>query len=267
MCPLRMCVSVEHTIEERVLVIADVSKTYPGGIQALKGVSLRVSGGCVMSLLGPNGAGKTTLVKCIVGLITPDSGTIRFCGKDLARNPEYGRERIGVVFEEVNNIYGYLSVRENVLYYAYLNGLSYEMAMKFLATWVPRMQLEDKLSTPGFKLSRGMKQKVALMIAMLKDPDLLILDEPTLGLDVPSRRQVIEIIQSLCRQERRMVLLTTHDMALAQEVSDFYCFIHQGKILWHGSPQDLKRHLGAEVALDRAFEQIIQSWRDDSSEP
>lgn len=245
-------------MREQELIAIDVSKTYPGGTTALKSVSVRVSSGRILSLLGPNGAGKTTLVKCIAGLVTPDHGTIHFCGRDLVREPEFGRQRIGVVFEEVNNIYGYLSVSENVLYYAYLNGLSRKAVRDFLQVWLPKMQLEDKASTPGFKLSRGMKQKVALMIAMLKDPDLLILDEPTLGLDVPSRRQVIEVIQGLCQREEKTILLTTHDMALAQEVSDLYCFIKKGQILWSGSAKELEEALGSETSLEKAFERIIQ---------
>lgn len=246
-------------MEDTHLFVADVSKTYPGNVEALKNVSLTISRGRILCLLGPNGAGKSTLVKCIVGLLTPDTGSVRLSGRDIVRDEAYARERIGVVFEEVNNIYGYLSVRENIRYYAHLNGMARTAIPGFLELWLEKMQLTDKAATPGFKLSRGMKQKVAFIIALLKSPELLILDEPTLGLDVRARRDVIDLIKELGTNDETTILLTTHDMALAEEVADLYCFIHRGKALWQGNSPQLTEEFGKDARLESIFTQIM-NW-------
>ncbi len=236
------------------LEVRGVSKTYPLGVRALQAVSLSLAPGRITALLGPNGAGKTTLIHCMTGLVRPEEGAITYGDVDLLKNPGLAADLFGVVFEEVDNVYGYLSVRENIRYFGYLNGLLPGEIRDFEARWVPKVGLQEKVTTPGAKLSRGMKQNLALLIALLKDPPILLLDEPTLGLDVLSRRQVMDMVRSLASEERKTVLLTTHDMGLAQEIADEYYFIQHGRIVWSGTRDRLRQEFGT-----RPLEEVFRS--------
>lgn len=244
------------------LVIQSLSKTYPGGTRALQNIDLTISAGTVTALLGPNGAGKTTLVNCLVGLVRPDVGRIIWNGEDLLAKPQCARDVIGVVFEEVHNIYGYLSVRENIHYFAALNGIAPKAADGLLDLWLPRFELDHKADELGFNLSRGMKQKTALILALLKDPPVLILDEPTLGLDMGSRRRMIDWVQRLVHEQHKAVLLTTHDAALAEELADYYAFLRDGHIVWRGTKQELAAEVGHRD-LETAYRRIIGSAADE----
>lgn len=234
------------------LVIKGLSKTYPGPVHALIDFSMEVKTGCITALLGPNGAGKTTLVECIAGLILPEQGSILYRGRDLVKCPAQAREQFAFLFEEVENVYGYLTVEENLTYFRYLNHTPSKRAsisehLKFLG-------LDAKLSTEAFHLSRGMKQKLALLIALMKGTDFLILDEPTLGLDVQSRRQMFAFLKSLRDDHGKTILLTTHDMGLAQEVSDYYFFINKGRLVWKGARSRLLELFDSEgINLDQAL--------------
>ncbi len=229
------------------LVIKGVSKTYPGAVHALINLSMEVKQGNIAVLLGPNGAGKTTLVECIAGLILPERGSILYRGRDLVKCPV--REQIAFLFEEVENVYGYLTVEENLIYFKYLNHVAIKSG--FVREYLKFLALDTKLSTEVFHLSRGMKQKLALLIALMKGTEFLILDEPTLGLDVQSRRQMFSLLKRLRDDQGKTILLTTHDMGLAQEVSDYYLFINKGRLVWEGPRSKLLELLGNEgVNLD-----------------
>jgi len=246
------------TTNRKVLVIEDLSKTYPGGVRALLDVSLRLQAGSITSLLGPNGAGKTTLVKCIAGVVRPDRGSIRYRGQDLVKHPQVARSAIAFMFEEAEMLYGYLTVSENLTYFSYLNHRP--VSPPVLQDYLTFFELDAKRDVEVFRLSRGMKQKLALLIALLKGTDLLILDEPTLGLDVASRRQMIEFLRRLRDEHGKTILLTTHDMALAQAVSDHYAFIRRGQVVWSGTEGELAARLREEFptaapssSLEEAF--------------
>jgi len=246
------------------LVIKGLSKTYPRGVHALIDLSMEVKRGFITALLGPNGAGKTTLVECIAGLILPDQGYILYRGRDLVKSPVQAREQFAFLFEEVENVYGYLTVEENLAYFRYLNHMPSKRAsirgyLKFLA-------LDAKLSTEVFHLSRGMKQKLAFLIALMKGTDFLILDEPTLGLDVQSRRQMIALLKGLRNDYGKTIRLTTHDMGLAQEVSDYYFFINKGRLVWEGARSRLLElfdskgiNLDQVLPLEQLFLHLMES--------
>lgn len=247
------------------LVLQGLSKTYPGEVHALVNATLRVREARITALLGPNGAGKTTLVNCTAGLVLPDSGSIEYRGRDLIGRPNEACDWIAFMFEEAENVYGYLTVEENLAYFSYLNQAAIKPAT--LDKYLRFFALHEKRNVEGFRLSRGMKQKLAILIALLKGTDLLILDEPTLGLDVASRRQMIAFLQRLRDDHDKTVLLTTHDMALAQEVSDDYAFIHRGRIVWSGSNRELAERLGettlessAPLPLEEAFLRLTGEW-------
>lgn len=226
------------------LVIERLSKTYQGRVHALVDVSLEVKAGTITALLGPNGAGKTTLVNCIAGLVLPEKGAISYRGTDLVKHPGCAREWFAFVFEEAENVYDCLTVRENLAYFSFLNRKS--VKRNDIWQYVEFFGLDSKWTTEIFRLSRGMKQKLALLIAFLKGTDFLILDEPTLGLDVLSRRQMIEFLKLLRDAHGKTVLLTTHDMGVAQEVCDYYAFLHAGQLVWEGTKSQLERAFGLE---------------------
>lgn len=245
-----------YPLGNEILEVRGMSKTYPPNITALRDARLRLLPGSVTALLGPNGAGKTTLVNCVIGLVRPDEGTVTYGDLNLLRNPKLAGHLFGLVFEEVDNVYGYLTIRENIMYFGYLNGLDKRTVKDFMAWWLPKTGLEEKLAVPGFQLSRGMKQKLALVIALLKNPPVLILDEPSLGLDVLSRQHMMTVVKDLASKEQKAVLLTTHDMPLAQELADEYYFIDHGRILLSGSRDALREKFG-QKPLEEVFRDVI----------
>lgn len=256
------------------LVIENLSKTYPGGVCALSNISLTVRNGCISSLLGPNGAGKTTLVHCIGGLVLPEAGRIMYRGQDILKHPSLARKSFAILFEEAENVYGYLTVEENIRYFCYLNRVNLTRLSSSLNEYLELMGLREKRNKVVFELSRGMKQKLALIIAFLKGADLLILDEPTLGLDIQSRQQIIGFLKSLCTRYGKTILLTTHDMGLAQELSDHFFFIKEGQLIWQGSRSELAKIFGVDemefrkpLPLEQVFVQLMESRVDSQWRP
>ena len=187
--------------------------------------------GQVVGLLGPNGAGKTTTIKMMCGLVTPTSGRVRLNGYDVAKERPTAVRQVGAVLEGARNVYWSLSAWQNLLYFGRLKGLAgkqimprAESLLRSLGLWEWRHQ-----AVGGF--SRGMQQKVAIAAAMITDPPILLLDEPTIGLDVQTARTVKDWIVWLAHEQRKTILLTTHQLALAQVLSDRVAIIHQGHLL------------------------------------
>lgn len=175
-----------------ILEVCNLQKTYQQRgkrIEALRGVSFNINAGEVLAFLGPNGAGKTTSIKMIAGLIQPDSGSVRIAGCDPQRNPQALRS-LGAVLEGSRNLYWRLTPQENLEYFGVLRGSSpkatHQQAMRLLE----RFGLMHKRRTPVKALSRGMQQKLAIAVALVHKPQLLLLDEPTLGLDVEASQNV-----------------------------------------------------------------------------
>ncbi|HSW09863.1 MAG TPA: ABC transporter ATP-binding protein [Bacillota bacterium] len=229
-------------------MISRLAKTYPGGVKALAQVDLTCPAGAITALLGPNGAGKSTLVNCIAGLVLADGGTIRCRGADLVSSPSWARQHIAFVFEEAENVYDYLSVWENLVYFSSLNQI--RPRRRAVAEQLAALDLEDKIDVEAYKLSRGMKQKLALLISILKGTDYLVMDEPTMGLDVPSRAQIVSFLQGLRDRDGKTILLTSHDMGVVQRVGDTFCFMDDGRVLWSGKLGELASLLGT-VSLDQ----------------
>jgi len=209
-------------------------KTYGRGakaVAAVKPTNLTVPWGQVIGLLGPNGAGKTTIIKMIGGLITPTAGTIRIGGYDVARQRAQAVRQIGAVLEGSRNVYWPLSAWENLMYFGQLKGLRAaeikpraERLLTELGLW------ERRRETVG-SFSRGMQQKVAVSAALITDPPIILLDEPTIGLDVEAARTVKDWITHLARDEGKTIVLTTHQLEGAQELSDRIAVIKEGEII------------------------------------
>lgn len=217
--------------------LAQLSKTfYPlipwhrhRAVTAVREMELEVPRGIVFSLLGPNGAGKTTIIKLIAGLVLPTKGRVRFFdpqGKRLPRRP-----RIGAVLEGSRNVYWRLSPMENLFYFGQLKGIPRPQLRRQAKELLSMFDLADKASRSVQTLSRGMQQKVAIAVALLGDPDLLLLDEPTLGLDVESARLIKERLRHLVEAKGKTIVLTTHQMELAASVADRVGIMQEGRLI------------------------------------
>jgi len=214
--------------------IESLTKIYGKGANATKAVddvSLDIPAGQIIGLLGPNGAGKTTTIKLISGLVTPTAGTVRLNGFDIRRQRSQAVLQLGAVLEGGRNVYWSLSAWQNLLYFGRLKGLSgkeiaprAERLLRDLGLW----QVRDA-QVGGF--SRGMQQKVAVASALITDPAILLLDEPTIGLDVEAARTVKDWIVGLAYEQHKTVVLTTHQLDMAQELCDRIAIIRSGQIV------------------------------------
>jgi ABC-2 type transport system ATP-binding protein len=215
--------------------IDSLTKVYERGkravLTAVDGVSLAVPPGQVLGLLGPNGAGKTTTIKMICGLVTPTAGTVQLHGYNIARQRSLAVRQIGAVLEGARNVYWTLSAWQNLFYFGRLKGLSGRLIAP-RAEWLLReLDLWERRHEPVGGFSRGMQQKVAIAAAMIADPPILLLDEPTIGLDVQAARTVRGWITRVAREQGKTIVLTTHQLDLAQELSDRVAIIRGGRIV------------------------------------
>jgi len=217
-----------------VLEVRGIHKAYgrgKGRVQAVEGVSLAMAAGEILALLGPNGAGKTTTIKVIAGIVRPDQGRVAVRGIDPHRDPARALGSIGAVLEGNRNVYWRLTAIENLVYFGVLKGLSRAQARSRGGELLDFLKLADKRKETVQKLSRGMQQKLAIACALVHRPALLLLDEPTLGLDVDAAETVKERVRQIAREQGTAVLLTTHQMDVAEELSDRVAFIRAGRII------------------------------------
>lgn len=223
--------TTQNTTQNLIVAhLEGVNKNY-GNVRALHGVNFKVRAGEVVALLGPNGAGKTTAVKLLLGLMQPNSGKVRVFGGDPT-NPE-NRMKTGAMLQ-VGRVPETLRVREHIDLFS-----SYYQRQLSLAEVLSAAGL-DKLSNRKYgELSGGQKQRVLFALAICGDPDLLVLDEPTVGLDVEARRMLWEEIRRLVRRGKT-VLLTTHYLQEADALADRIAVIHQGEIIAKGMPSEIK---------------------------
>lgn len=200
-------------------------------VKAIDRVSLDIKTGEILCLLGPNGAGKTTLIKSILGLVQPTKGDIYVMGYHLKTERRKVLRNVGAVLEGNRNIYWNLTTDENLKYFSNLKGLSGRAIKDKINHLIDLFDLKEKRNTLLRNMSRGMQQKVAIAVALLADPPVLLLDEPTLGLDVNSSVIIKEMIKYLVKEEGKTILLTTHQLDLAQELCDRVAIIKKGKLL------------------------------------
>ena len=233
------------------VLLRSVSKTFERRgappIEAADSVSLSIDRGQIFGFLGPNGAGKTTIIKMICGLIGPTAGTVRINGHDPIRDRRKVLSDIGVVLEGTRNVYWRLSVWQNMTYFARLKGASRGSWRQRADRLLAELGLRERRSELVQHLSRGMQQKVAIACALVNDPEIMILDEPTLGLDVDSSRTVRTWIRRLSTEQGKTVLLTTHRLDMAEEVCDRVAIIREGALLTDMSVADLLDTYGAET--------------------
>lgn len=211
---------------------------------ALQDVSLTVRRGELFGLLGPNGAGKTTLIKILTTLLSPTSGWARVAGADIHREPDLVRPRINMVSGGESSGYGLLTVRENLWMFSQFYGVPSKEANERIEALLEMVGMKDRMHTKSSDLSTGLRQKMNIVRGFLTDPDVLFLDEPTLGLDVGASRDVRKfIIEWLKADQQRTLLLTTHYMVEADELCDRVAIINKGKVLACDTPSALKQRL------------------------
>jgi ABC-2 type transport system ATP-binding protein len=208
-------------------------------VEAVRDVSLNIAAKEVLAFLGPNGAGKTTTIKMIAGLILPDEGEVRIAGRNPYRDSQALR-MLGAVLEGNRNLYWRLTPEENLEYFGVLRGLSASVARRRSQELLERFELLPKRRTTVQTLSRGMQQKLAIAVALMHQPQLLLLDEPTLGLDVEATESVKFLVQEIAR-EGCAILLTTHQLNIAEELSDRVAIINKGEIIAEQSTDKLIR--------------------------
>ncbi|WP_081972751.1 ABC transporter ATP-binding protein [Leptolyngbya sp. KIOST-1] len=231
-----------------VLDTRDLAKTYGRGKQrfeAVNQVSLTLRQGEVLAFLGPNGAGKTTTIKMIAGLVRPTHGRVIVAGEDPHRQSRALRH-IGAVLEGNRNLYWRLTPAENLDYFGVLRQVPRQVAHRRGLELLARFGLEEKRHTPVQKLSRGMQQKVAIAVALIHNPRLLLLDEPTLGLDVEASEMVKALVRQIA-QEGRAILLTTHQLDVAEALSDRVAIIRRGRIIAEQSTEALLREFSSST--------------------
>jgi len=223
-----------------IITVRKLSKQYnpPDGPMAINEVDLQIQEGEIFSLLGPNGAGKTTLIAILCGLFPPTGGDAIVAGHSVVRNPMAVKHIIGVVPEEIA-LYPQLSGRQNLRYFGLLYGLSGQELDEAIDDVLTVIGLADRAGDKVGSYSSGMKRRLNVGVGLLHRPQIVLLDEPTLGLDPESRRRVLDLVLQLKRDRGTTILYTTHHMEEAQELSDRVGIIHHGRIIALGTPDEL----------------------------
>jgi len=214
--------------------LSGLTKRYRRGkglLTAVNDLTLSVPSGQVIGLLGPNGAGKTTTIKMACGLIRPTAGTIRLGGYDVARRRADAVRQIGAVLEGSRNVYWPLTAWQNLMYFGRLKGLRGAEIKPRAQRLLTGLGLWQRRNETVGSFSRGMQQKVAIAAALITDPPILLLDEPTIGLDVEAARTVKDWIAHLAADEAKTIVLTTHQLPIVQELADRTTVIRNGEII------------------------------------
>ncbi len=236
--------AIKTTDLGRVYKIRGGKKSQPKELVALTGVDLEVARGEFFGLLGPNGAGKTTLIKILTTLLAPSSGRALVAGYDVLTQPQQVRPRINMVSGGESSGYGLLTVRENLWMFGQFYGLDNKTTYQRIDQLLAVVGLSDRAHTKTSDLSTGLRQKMNIVRGFITDPQVIFLDEPTLGLDVSASREVRQFVRQWVTDDaRRTMLLTTHYMAEADELCDRVAIINAGRVLACDTPANLKRRL------------------------
>jgi len=246
----------DATISAAAIEIDGVSKSY-GRKVAVRDLSLTIPRGELFAFLGPNGAGKTTTIKMIVGLLRPDSGTLRVCGHGIASNGLAAKAQLAYVPDQPF-IYEKLTGREFLYFVAEMYGLSAQLREERLARLIPRLDVVEFLDQLTEGYSHGMKQKIVLAAALLHNPALLVIDEPMVGLDPRSVRAVKDLFVEHT-QAGGTVFMSTHTLDIAEAVADRIGIIRRGQLIATGTLAELRTLARQEHSLEEIFLQLTES--------
>jgi ABC-2 type transport system ATP-binding protein len=241
-------------MDAAALQIEDLSKVYPTGTEALRGVSLEIPQGDFFGLLGPNGAGKSTLIHCTTGLAMPSGGTIRIFGHDAVEHYEPARAAVGLAPQDPN-LDQFLTVAETLDYHGGYFGMPRHERRERTAELLETFSLTGKRDDRTRTLSGGMKRRLLLARALMHRPRLLILDEPTAGVDVELRLELWHYVQRI-NAEGTTILLTTHYLEEAEQLCDRVAFINDGQIVAQGTSPELAAQYGVS-SLEDAYLELV----------
>lgn len=234
-----------------------------GDLQAVQGVSLTAQAGEILSLLGPNGAGKSTTISMLSGLLQPTEGDALVMGHSIRREPEAAKACLGVVPQDIA-LYPDLSARENLLFWGKMYGLRGAVLHRRVDEVLEIIGLADRQKGRVDKFSGGMKRRVNIGAALLHKPQVVIMDEPTVGIDPQSRRHILDNVKELNRQGMT-VLYTTHYMEEAAELSDHIAIMDHGEIIAYGTHDELIRLVGEQTRIDLTLnvdaECVLAAWQ------
>ncbi len=240
----------------------DLHKDF-GEVYAVKGVSLDVQAGEIFSLLGPNGAGKSTLISMLSCLLAPTQGDALVMGHSILREPMAVKASIGVVPQEVA-LYEDLSARENLIFWAKMYGLRGATLRQRVDQVLEVVGLVDRQKGRVSKFSGGMKRRLNIGVALLHRPQVIIMDEPTVGIDPQSRRNILDSVKAF-NQEGMTVLYTTHYMEEAQELSDHIAIMDRGEVIAQGTHDELVQIVGeldrVRLTLNASAGLLVERWR------
>jgi ABC-2 type transport system ATP-binding protein len=234
----------------KAVEVKDLSKTYSNGVQAVDGLNLVVEKNTIYALLGPNGAGKTTTISILTTLASPSAGTAKVNGYDVVEEEKAVRGSIGVTFQEMV-LDEALTGRQVLMYHGRLYGLSSTECRRRSNELLPLVDLSDSADRKCRSYSGGMKRRLELARALVTVPNVLFLDEPTLGLDPNGRSRIWTYIKDLMQRTDLSVLLTTHYLDEAEQLSDRVGIMDRGKLVAEGSPSELIEALGADTVTLR----------------
>jgi ABC-2 type transport system ATP-binding protein len=242
--------------------VTDLRKTYPGGVEAVRGITFDVAPGEVFGLLGPNGAGKSTIIGMLTTTIQPSAGEARLSGIDVARDPIRARASSSVVFQDPV-VDRSLSGHRNLDIHGRLWGVPPSQARRRKEDLAERLGIADLLARPVASYSGGQRRRLEIARALLSEPQILFLDEPTVGLDPRIRHELLDVIGDLRRRGEMTIVLTTHYLDEAERLCDRIAIMHEGRIAALDSPEALLGSLGPEIAelriagdADRALETL-----------
>lgn len=238
-----------------MIELNNVSKRY-GTKVAVEGLNLRIERGELFAFLGPNGAGKTTTIKMICGLLFPTEGEVRVGGFDLQTHGDQARQLISYL-PDVPYLYDKLTGREFLQFIADMYGMPAEHARKKISESIGQFELEDFVDDLTERYSHGMRQRTVFASALLHEPQLLIVDEPTVGLDPASVRKLKDILRELTRQGTT-VFLSTHSLDIVQELGSRIGIIHRGKLIGCGSLESLRKQASHSGTLEEVFLKLTE---------
>jgi len=239
-------------MEQLLLRVKNVSKMF-GNLNALDDLSIDIEKGSIIGLVGSNGAGKTTLLRLLCGLYRPSKGDIVFLKDGEEKNIDKFREAVGIL-PESTGLYHRLTAWENIRYYSRLNGVSDSISWERTLRFSKALSFSNDLMRHTRGFSRGMRQKTAILRALAHGPEILLLDEPTAGLDVTSARLVRKLVLQL-KEEGGTVIYSTHNLSEAEKVCDRILILHNGQLRFDGSPKNLMSETST-LSLEEGYVQL-----------
>ena len=243
------------TKKDIALQIKGLRKTYDDGTTALNCIDLEISDGSFFGLLGPNGAGKSTLIHSLIGLAIPTSGEAKIYGKNVVKNYQSARSFVGFAPQEIN-VDWFLSVYDTLDYHGGYYNMPKAERHKRIEELLEIFSLKDKSDTLSRKLSGGMKRRLIIARALMHRPKILILDEPTAGVDVELRLELWKYIKRVNKDDGTTILLTTHYIEEAEELCDQIALINKGEIIRTGTSKELKKHYKKKTLEDVYLELV-----------